>query len=88
MISVSEKKYSKEMLLGMYEMMLKIKGFESKAAECFTKGMMHGNIHLCLGQEAVPTGACYALYGIYTQRPWSLHRKRRRPELDDGRTVW
>ncbi len=61
MISVSEKKYSKEMLLGMYEMMLKIKGFESKAAECFTKGMMHGNIHLCLGQEAVPTGACYAL---------------------------
>ena len=61
MISLSEKKYSKEMLLGMYETMLKIKGFESKASDCFTKGMMYGNIHLCLGQEAVPTGACYAL---------------------------
>ena len=58
---MSEKKYSKEMLLGMYETMLKIKGFESKASDCFTKGMMYGNIHLCLGQEAVPTGACYAL---------------------------
>ena len=45
----------------MYETMLKIKGFESKAADCFTKGMMYGNIHLCLGQEAVPTGACAAL---------------------------
>ena len=38
-----------------------IRAFETKAAECFTKGMLAGNIHLCIGQEAVPTGACYAL---------------------------
>ncbi len=58
---MSKKKYSKEMLLDMYQMMLRIRGFESKAAECFTKGMLAGNIHLCIGQEAVPTGACMAL---------------------------
>ena len=55
------KEYPKEMLLDMYKMMLSIRAFESKAAECFTKGMLAGNIHLCIGQEAVPTGACFAL---------------------------
>ena len=45
----------------MYKTMLSIRAFETKAAECFTKGMLAGNIHLCIGQEAVPTGACYAL---------------------------
>ena len=55
------KKYPKEMLLDMYKTMLSIRAFETKAAECFTKGMLAGNIHLCIGQEAVPTGACYAL---------------------------
>ncbi len=49
------------MLMGMYKMMLRIRAFETRAAECFTKGMLAGNIHLCIGQEAVPTGACYAL---------------------------
>ena len=49
------------MLLDMYKTMLSIRAFETKAAECFTKGMLAGNIHLCIGQEAVPTGACYAL---------------------------
>ena len=47
--------------MGMYKMMLRIRAFETRAAECFTKGMLAGNIHLCIGQEAVPTGACYAL---------------------------
>ena len=37
--------------------MLSIRAFETKAAECFTKGMLAGNIHLCIGQEAtVRTG--------------------------------
>lgn len=49
------------MLIDMYKMMLRIRAFETKAAECFTKGMLAGNIHLCIGQEAVPTGACFAL---------------------------
>lgn len=42
-------------------MMLRIRAFETRAAECFTKGMLAGNIHLCIGQEAVAAGACYAL---------------------------
>ena len=58
---MSKKKYAKEMLMDMYKMMLRIRAFETRAAECFTKGMLAGNIHLCIGQEAVPTGACFAL---------------------------
>ena len=58
---MAKEKYSKEMLMGMYKMMLRIRAFEMQAAECFTKGMLAGNIHLCIGQEAVPTGACCAL---------------------------
>ena len=49
------------MLMSMYQTMLRIRAFETKAAECFTKGMLAGNIHLCIGQEAVATGACMAL---------------------------
>jgi len=47
---VSTKKYPKEMLMSMYQTMLRIRAFETKAAECFTKGMLAGNIHLCIGQ--------------------------------------
>lgn len=47
--------------MDMYKMMLRIRGFETRAAECFTKGMLAGNIHLCIGQEAVAAGACYAM---------------------------
>ncbi|MFI3174623.1 MAG: thiamine pyrophosphate-dependent dehydrogenase E1 component subunit alpha [Bacillota bacterium] len=41
--------------------MLRIRGFESKAADCFSKGMLAGNIHLCIGQEAACAGACLAM---------------------------
>lgn len=58
---MAKKKYSKEMLMDLYRMMLRIRAFETRAAECFTKGMLAGNIHLCIGQEAVAAGACYAL---------------------------
>jgi TPP-dependent pyruvate/acetoin dehydrogenase alpha subunit len=53
--------YSKEMLLMMLEGMLRIRKFETKIIECFTKGMLAGNIHTCVGQEAVCIGACVAL---------------------------
>ena len=36
--------------MNMYQTMLRIRAFETKAAECFTKGMLAGNIHLCIGQ--------------------------------------
>lgn len=58
---MSNIKYPKDMLLGMYEQMVRIRKFESKAAEAFTKGLCAGNIHLCIGQEASTVGAVSAL---------------------------
>jgi TPP-dependent pyruvate/acetoin dehydrogenase alpha subunit len=59
--TLENKKYSKEMLLGMYEMMLRIRKFELRLTEYFTKGMLYGNIHTSIGQEAVAVGVCAAL---------------------------
>ena len=56
-----DKKYTKEQLLPFYHTMLRIRTFEEKAAECFTKGMLAGNIHLSIGQEAAETGAFAAI---------------------------
>jgi len=60
-IHLNEKQYSKEMLLHMYENMLRIRKFETKLTECFMKGMLAGNIHTCVGQEATVVGTCQAL---------------------------
>lgn len=56
-----EKKCSKEQLIGFYRTMVRIRLFEEKAAECFTKGMLAGNIHLSIGQEAAEAGAFAAI---------------------------
>ena len=53
--------YPMEQLLNLYEMMVRVRRFEEKAAEYFTKGMLAGNIHLCIGQEATVVGANAAL---------------------------
>ena len=44
--------YEKSFLLSLYRDMVRIRAFEEHAAECFTKGMLAGNIHLSIGQEA------------------------------------
>ena len=41
--------------------MCRIREFEEHAAECFTKGMLAGNIHLSIGQEAAAAGAFAAM---------------------------
>jgi pyruvate dehydrogenase E1 component alpha subunit len=41
--------------------MLRIRLFEMKAAELFSRALLAGNIHTCVGQEAVAVGACQAL---------------------------
>lgn len=51
----------RKFLLKIYEEMIRIREFETKAAECFTKGMLAGNIHLCIGQEATIVGTSMAL---------------------------
>ena len=53
--------YSKETLLIMLEGMQRVRKFETRLSECFAKGMLAGNIHTCIGQEAIPVGACTAL---------------------------
>jgi len=58
---LDKKQYSKEMLLDMYENMLRIRKFEVKLTDCFTKGLLAGNIHTSIGQEASAVGACKAL---------------------------
>lgn len=58
---MDHKTYSNDFLMSLYKDMIRIREFEQKAAECFTKGMLAGNIHLCIGQEATVVGACRAL---------------------------
>ncbi len=58
---MEKKKYSKEMLLDLYQTMVRIRTFETKLTEYFTKGMLYGNIHTSIGQEAVAAGANKAL---------------------------
>jgi pyruvate dehydrogenase E1 component alpha subunit len=47
--------------LNMYEQMLTIRRFEEKAIELFEHNLIRGNIHPCIGQEAVSVGACTPL---------------------------
>lgn len=58
---MSKSNYDKELLLDMYACMHRIRKFENKAADSFMKGLCAGNIHLCIGQEAVPTGVTRAM---------------------------
>jgi pyruvate dehydrogenase E1 component alpha subunit len=38
-----------------------IRRFEEAVEDLYGRGMMHGTMHLSIGQEAVPTGACLVL---------------------------
>jgi len=51
----------KILCLKMYEQMLTIRRFEEKAIELFEHNLIRGNIHPCIGQEAVSVGACSPL---------------------------
>ena len=45
----------------MYSMMHLIRRYESRSSELFKSGKFPGWIHVCIGQEASVTGACFAL---------------------------
>lgn len=66
-LQIDEKLYLK-----MYEQMLTIRGFEEKAIELFEHNLIRGNIHPCIGQEAVSVGVCSVLrrddYMVNTHR--------------------
>ena len=49
---------SKEKLLKMYKDMLKIRYFENKITDLYSKGLMPGLAHLYIGEEAIAVGVC------------------------------
>jgi len=52
---------TKEELVEMYRMMRLIRVFEESAVAYFKKGIVIGNMHMYVGEEAVATGVCKAL---------------------------
>ncbi|MEM2463539.1 MAG: pyruvate dehydrogenase (acetyl-transferring) E1 component subunit alpha [Candidatus Bathyarchaeia archaeon] len=52
---------SKEKLVEMYRLMVKIRLFEEKVFELYAENLVPGTIHLYTGQEAVAVGVCSAL---------------------------
>ena len=52
---------SRDQLIGMYQTMQRIRSFEEKSSEMYTKGKIGGFLHLYIGQEAVGVGFISAL---------------------------
>ncbi|MDR1800273.1 MAG: thiamine pyrophosphate-dependent dehydrogenase E1 component subunit alpha [Lachnospiraceae bacterium] len=52
-LAKAKEKYSKELLLDIYEVMNEIRRFEETALKFFNENKLRGSVHLCLGQEAV-----------------------------------
>ena len=55
------KAISKEKLMDMYEIMVRIREFEERVKKEFADGNIPGFVHLYSGEEAVATGACACL---------------------------
>ena len=52
---------TKETQLELHRMMMLIRLFEEALEEMFSRGLLHGTMHLSIGQEATAAGACLAL---------------------------
>ena len=59
--STGELPYQKSFLLGLYERMLLVRGFEEQVNSLFQEGRLHGTAHLCIGEEAAVIGTGFAL---------------------------
>lgn len=53
--------YTPEQLKDALRKMYLIRKFEEGAEECYTRGLVHGTMHLSIGQEASAVGTCIAL---------------------------
>jgi TPP-dependent pyruvate/acetoin dehydrogenase alpha subunit len=60
------------LLVDMYKTMVKIRYFEDTLQQMYGKGLIHGSIHLCIGQEAIAVSFAKAMrqddYSTYTYR--------------------
>ncbi|GAB2950181.1 thiamine pyrophosphate-dependent dehydrogenase E1 component subunit alpha [Nonomuraea fastidiosa] len=60
--------------------MWRIRAFEEQVRELRAQGPIVGSVHLCIGQEAIPVGACGeldpqdALFATYRGHGWALAR--------------
>jgi len=59
--SIKNYALKKENILKMYKSMLKIRFFENKITDLYSKGLMPGLAHLYIGEEAVAVGVCASL---------------------------
>jgi TPP-dependent pyruvate/acetoin dehydrogenase alpha subunit len=63
-----------------YRAMYRIRRFEETLAQLVQSGEISGSVHLCVGQEAIPVGACRALLpddpviATYRGHGWALAR--------------
>ncbi len=55
------KKYSGEQLKDALRKMYLIRKFEEGAENCYTRGLIHGTMHLSIGQETSAVGSCMPL---------------------------
>ncbi|ESY75331.1 thiamine pyrophosphate-dependent dehydrogenase E1 component subunit alpha [Mesorhizobium sp. M0051] len=55
------RQYSAERLREVLYKMYLIRRFEEGAEECYTRGLIHGTMHLSIGQEASAMGVCMPL---------------------------
>ena len=55
------RKYSPEELKGALKKMYLIRKFEEGAEESYMRGLIHGTMHLSIGQEASAVGSCMSL---------------------------
>ncbi len=53
--------FSKALLLDMLEKMVLIRRFEEKVYQLATRGVVHGSVHLCIGEEAASVGSTMPL---------------------------
>ncbi len=56
-----EQQLSKDKLLQLYQTMFKIRSFEQKCMDLYSRGAIPGVLHVSIGQEGVSTGSCAAL---------------------------
>ena len=61
-----------ENLLGLYELVYKLRAFETEVVKQYKDGKIYGGTHAYIGEEAVASGACFALKP--GDKIWSTHR--------------
>ncbi len=61
-----------ENLLGLYELIYKLRAFETEVVKQYKDGKIYGGTHAYIGEEAVASGACFALKP--GDKIWSTHR--------------